>query len=148
VLLAQQTAANLRSRPGDTIRIQRAGRPAVVATVTGVVDLPLADTLFQKVGAPPQSQPSAPPDNLLLLPSATFSRLLGNSPFKVQIHVARRPPAQSSPGAAYQAVVGAGRNFEAQLAGGALVGNNVAAALDAARSDGAYAHATVSLCCS
>ena len=139
VLLGQQTAANLRSRPGDTIRIQRAGRPAVVATVTGVVDLPLADTLFQKVGAPPQSQPSAPPDNLLLLPSATFSRLLGNSPFKVQIHVARRPPAQSSPEAAYQAVVGAGRNLEAQLAGGALVGNNVAAALDAARSDAAYA---------
>ena len=28
VLLAQQTAANLRVRPGDTIRIERAGRPA------------------------------------------------------------------------------------------------------------------------
>ena len=117
VLLGQQTAANLRCRPGDTIRIQRAGRPAVIATVAGVVDLPLADTLFQKVGSPPQSQPAAPPDNVLLLPSATFSRLLGNSASKVQIHVARRPPAQSSPEAAYKTVVGAGRNLEAQLAG-------------------------------
>jgi putative ABC transport system permease protein len=49
VLLAQQTAANLRARPGDTIRIERAGRPAVSVVVAGVVDLPLADTLFQKV---------------------------------------------------------------------------------------------------
>jgi putative ABC transport system permease protein len=139
VLLAQQTAANLRARPGDTMRIERAGRPAISVTVAGVVDLPLADTLFQKVGAPLQSQPSAPPDNVLLLPSATFTQLLGNGPLKIQIHVARRAPAQSNPATAYQTVIAAGRNLEARLAGTGLVGNNVAAALDAARSDAAYA---------
>jgi putative ABC transport system permease protein len=138
-LLAQQTAANLRARPGDTISIERAGRPAISVPVAGVVDLPLADTLFQKVGAPPQSQQSAPPDNVLLLPSATFTKVLGDGPFTIQIHVARRAPAQSSPAAAYKAVVGAGHNLEAQLAGAAVVGNNVGAALDAARSDAAYA---------
>ena len=31
-LLGRRTAANLRSRPGDTIRIERDGRPAVIAT--------------------------------------------------------------------------------------------------------------------
>jgi len=139
VLLAQQTAANLRARTGDTIRIESAGRPAVSVPVAGVVDLPLADTLFQKVGAPPQSQPTAPPDNVLLLPSAMFTRLLGRGPFTVQIHVARRAPAQSSPAAAYKTLVGAAHNLEAQLAGAGLVGNNLAAALDAARSDAAYA---------
>ncbi len=117
VLLAQQTAANLRVRPGDTIRIERAARRAVSVAVAGVVDLPLPDTLFQKVEAPPQSQPSTPPDNVLLLPSATFTKLLGDGPFTVQIHVARRARAQSSPAAAYKAVVGAGHNLEAQLAG-------------------------------
>src|SRR4029453_10305992 len=139
VLLAQQTAANLNARPGDTIHIQRVGRPAITVAVAGVVDLPLADTLFQKVGAPPRSQPSAPPDNVVLLPSATFTKMLSDGPFTVQIHVARRAPAQSSPAAAYKAVVVAGRNLEAQLAGAGVVGNNVGAALDAARSDAAYA---------
>jgi putative ABC transport system permease protein len=139
VLLAQQTAANLRARPGDTIRIERAHRPAVSVPVAGVVALPFADALFQKVGAPPQSQPSAPPDNVLLLPSATFTKVLGDGPSTIQIHVARRAPAQSRPAAAYKAVVGAGHNLEAQLAGAGVVGNNVGAALDAARSDAAYA---------
>jgi putative ABC transport system permease protein len=139
VLLAQQTAANLRARPGDTIRIERAGRPAVSVAVAGVVNLPFAGTLFQKVGAPPQSQPSVPPDNVLLLPSATFTKMLSDGPFTVQIHVARRAPAQSSPAGAYKAVVEAGHKLEAQLAGAGVIGNNVGAALDAARSDAAYA---------
>ena len=38
-----------------------------------MVDLPQADTLFQKVGAPAQSQPTAPPDNVLLLPAPVRS---------------------------------------------------------------------------
>jgi putative ABC transport system permease protein len=139
VLLVQQTAAKLNARPGDTIRIERVGRPAISVAVAGVVDLPLAATLFQKVGAPRKSQPSVIPDNVLLLPSVTFTKMLGDGPFTVQIHVARRAPAQSSPAAAYQAVVGAGHNLEAQLAGAGVVANNVGAALDAARGDAAYA---------
>ena len=46
-------------------------------TIDGVVELPQADSLFQKVGAPPQSQLQAPPDNVVLLPSARFQRAFG-----------------------------------------------------------------------
>jgi putative ABC transport system permease protein len=107
------------------------------------VDLPQADTLFQKVGAPPQSQPTAPPDNVVVLPAGTFAALLGNGAAKAavttQIHAARRPPAASSPAAAYRLAAAAAHNLEAKLAGAGIVGNNVAAALDGARSDAAYA---------
>ncbi|MEY2464200.1 MAG: putative transport system permease protein, partial [Acidimicrobiaceae bacterium] len=37
VLLAQQTAANLHAKPGDTIAIGRTGLPAAKVTVAGVV---------------------------------------------------------------------------------------------------------------
>ncbi|MFI5828497.1 ABC transporter permease [Streptomyces sp. NPDC051578] len=60
VLLAQQTAANLHAAPGDTVIVHMPGIAPVAVPVAGVVDLPQADSLFQKVGAPPQSQPSAP----------------------------------------------------------------------------------------
>ena len=75
VLLAQQTAANLHAKPGDTVRIGRAGLPAASVRVDGVVDLPQADSFFQQVGAPVGAQPQAPPDNVILLPQGTFNRL-------------------------------------------------------------------------
>ena len=40
--------------------------------VDGVVDLPTADSLFQKVGAPVGAQPQAPPDNVLLVPERAW----------------------------------------------------------------------------
>src|SRR5205823_4138794 len=43
------------------------------------------------------------------------------------------------PSAAFSAVSGAARHLEARLAGAALVGDNLAATLDAARSDALYA---------
>src|SRR5439155_6113048 len=61
VLLAQQTAANLHAGPGDTITIGRAGLPAVTVRVDGIVDLPEADSLVQRVGAPVGPQPPASP---------------------------------------------------------------------------------------
>jgi putative ABC transport system permease protein len=75
VLVAQQTAANLHVVPGDTITLTLAGSRTASVRVAGVVDLPQANSLFQKVGAPPASQPSAPPDNVLLLPAATFTAI-------------------------------------------------------------------------
>ncbi|MFC7589554.1 hypothetical protein ACFQYP_42080 [Nonomuraea antimicrobica] len=60
-LLAQQTAANLHAAPGATITVRRPGLPDAPVTVTGVVELPAADSLFQRVGAPPGGQPQAPP---------------------------------------------------------------------------------------
>ena len=77
-LLAQQTAANLHARPGDTVSIGRAGAAPVVVTVAGVVDLPQADSLFQKVGAPPTAQPPAPPANVSRMPRANFDAAMSN----------------------------------------------------------------------
>jgi putative ABC transport system permease protein len=145
VLIAQQTASNLRVKPGDSIVIGRAGMTPITVTIDGVVDLPQADTFFQKVGAPVGSQPSAPPDNVVLLPLATwhtlFDALATSQPSQVhqQVHVRldRRLPA--SPADAFDQVSGAAHNLESRLAGAGLVGNNIGAALDAARSDAAYA---------
>ncbi len=145
VLLAQQTAANLHAAPGDTITITRAGLPPMTVTVAGIVDLPLADSLFQKVGAPAGAQRTAPPDNLLLLPTdqwqQIFDPLAAARPDLVstQIHVRLDHQLPADPAAAYTSVTAAAHNFEAATTGGAVVGNNLGAALDAARADAAYA---------
>src|SRR4029079_16020194 len=72
VLLAQQTAANLHAAVGDTISIGRAGLAPVQVRVNGIVDLPQADSLFQRIGVIASAQPKAPPDNVLLLPMAQW----------------------------------------------------------------------------
>ena len=145
VLLAQQTAANLHAAPGATVTVGRPGLPGARVRVDGVVELPQADSLFQKVGAPAGAQPSAPPDNVLLLPAgqwhALFDSLAASRPDQVrtQIHARldRRLPAD--PAAAFTTVDRAARNLETRLSGAALVGDNLGAALGAARSDALYA---------
>jgi putative ABC transport system permease protein len=145
MLLAQQTAANLHAKPGDLVQIARAGLAPVQIRVDGVVDLPQANSLFQKAGAPPSSQPAAPPDNVVLLPESQwhslFDPLAAARPDLVstQIHVARTRALPADPAAAYAQVSGAAHNLEAHTAGGAVVGDNLGAALDAARADAAYA---------
>lgn len=144
VLIAQQTAANLHVAPGDTVSIIEKGLPPRTVRVDGVVDLPQADTLFQKVGAPAQSQPQAPPDNVLLLPAATFTAVLGDLAaarpdlVTTQVHAARSHRLAPDPAVAYTQITAAAHNLEAKAAGGALVGNNLGAALDAARGDALY----------
>jgi putative ABC transport system permease protein len=145
VLLAQQTAANLHARPGDTISIGRAGLPPASVRVDGVVDLPQADSFFQQVGAPVGAQPKAPPDNVILLPEATFQRIEGPvaklRPDLVvtQIHAALSRALPGSPQAAFAQVSGHARNLETALAGTGLVGDNLGTALDQARKDALYA---------
>jgi len=156
VQVAQQTASNLHIRPGDQISIGLGTSPSATVTVAGVVDLPQADSLFQKVGAPVGAQPSAPPDNVVLMPAATFATAIGGPsttqatptvgdrngamvPVTTQVHVARTAPLPTDPAAAYAEVLGAAHNLEATLAGSGVVGDNVGAALGAARSDAAYA---------
>src|SRR5690348_5891638 len=145
VLVGQQTAANLHAAPGDMVSIGRAGLAPVNVRVAAVIDLPLADSLFQTVGAPAGAQPAAPPDNVLLLPAplwhATFDPLATDRPdlLSTQIHVLRDHQLPADPAAAFSTATAAGHNLEARSAGGALVGNNLAAALDAARQDAAYA---------
>ena len=147
VLLAQQTAANLHAGLGDTITIGRTGLEPVTVRVDGVVDLPQADSLFQKVGLPAGAQPQAPPDNVLLLPESLWHRffdpLAASRPDQVhtQIHARLDHRLPSDPAAAFTTVTGEARNLEVRLAGAGTVGDNLGAALDAARGDALYAQA-------
>lgn len=145
VLLAQQTAANLHAAPGDFIKIVRAGLDPVSLRVDEVVDLPQADTLFQKVGAPIGAQPQAPPDNVVLLPASqwhhVFDPLAAARPdlVRTQVHVQRTRQLPNDPAGAYTSVSNTARNLEVTLAGAGLVGDNLGATLAAARSDALYA---------
>ncbi|MEV4509193.1 ABC transporter permease [Dactylosporangium sp. NPDC049525] len=142
VLIAQQTAANLRARPGSVITVARPGLPAAQVTVDGVVDLPHADTMLTLDPAA-----TAPPDNVLLLPTATFTALF--DPLRAdrsdllagQIHVRTTRQLPADPGTAYTDSTGAAHHLDAALAGAGQSTDNLAAALDAARSDAAYAAA-------
>ncbi|MBN9218349.1 MAG: ABC transporter permease [Mesorhizobium sp.] len=146
VLIAQQTAANLHVGPGDMISIKRIGLPSANVKVAGVIDLPDADSLFQAVGLPPQAAPLAPPDNVLILPPQDWQQLfeaqqkMRPDTARLQLHVrldhTTLPP---DPVSAYNFVTGAEKNFEAKVAGQALVANNLGARLDAVRQDALYA---------
>ncbi|MFF1695508.1 FtsX-like permease family protein [Streptomyces sp. NPDC058257] len=142
VLLAQQAASNLHVAPGDTVDIRLPGTAVRQVRVAGVVDLPQADSLFQKAGAPAQSQPTAPPDNVILLPSADFASLTAHAPaagVTTQIHAVRDAKLPSDPASAFNTVTRAAHNLEARASGAAIVGNNLGAALDSARQDALYA---------
>jgi putative ABC transport system permease protein len=162
VQIAQQTASNLHVQPGDSVTVALPGRAPTTVRIDGVVDLPQADTLFQKVGAPSTSQPSAPPDNVILVPDTAFAAAstgaandpstsastsasaaapTGASPaaVTVQLHVRRDAPLPADPAGAYESDTGAARNLEAHLTGTVTVGDNLGSALAAARSDAAYA---------
>lgn len=142
VLLAQQTAANLHAGPGDSVEVARVGLPPVMVVVDGVVDLPHADSLFQNVGAPSGSQPQAPPDNVLLLPAARWHEAFdGVADTRTQVHARIDHHLPADPVSAFNAVAGRARNLEATLAGSGAIGDNLAATLDAARSDALYAEA-------
>jgi putative ABC transport system permease protein len=138
-VLAQQTAANLHVAPGDAVQIGRPGLAPVDVVVSGVVDLPQADSLFQKVGAPPATQPVAPPDNVLLLGldqwHRVFDPLTAARPdlISTQIHTAVEHALPRDPASAYTEVSAAAHNLEARSAGDARVGDNLGAALAAAR---------------
>ena len=138
VLLAQQTAANLHARPGDKVSIRRPGQPPATVRVDGVVDLPQADSLFQKVGAPAGAQPQAPPDNVILLPQREFARL-ERSGVRTQVHARLSHALPGSPSRAFTEVSGRALNLETRLAGAGLVGDNLGTALDQARQDALYA---------
>lgn len=145
VLVFQQTASNLHVAPGDTITVARPGAKPARVTVGGVIDLPFADSLFQKVGAPPGAQLSAPPDNVILLPAAEFARvqapIIANRPelIRTQIHVVLSHRLASGPSAAFADVAARAHNLESRLTGAGLVGDNLGVALDTARQDALYA---------
>ncbi len=145
-LIAQQTAANLHVGVGDPVSIERLGVGPTQVTVAGIVSLPNADSMFQAIGMPKGAGPQAPPDNVLLLPLAQWHALFDPQTsvrpdsVRSQLHVGlthsglARDPAQ-----AYLQVERMANNFEARVAGSALVGNNLAARLEGARADALYA---------
>ncbi len=145
VLLAQQTAANLHAAPGDTVTIGRQGFAPVTVRIDGIVDLPTADSFFQKVGAPQQSQPTAPPDNVLILPPAQwhtfFEPVAAARPDLVttQFHADFAQKLPVDPAAAYSAVIAQAHNLELKLGGAGLVGDSLGAELGKARADSLYA---------
>jgi putative ABC transport system permease protein len=145
VLLTQQTATNLHAAPGDVVTMSVTGQAEIPVTVSGIIELSNADSLFQKVGAPANSQPKAPPDNVVVVPDTTwhqlFDPLAAARPDLVstQIHTDYTSVLPPDPSAAYRKVLGDGHHVELTLAGSGLVGNNLAAKLAASRSDSLYA---------
>jgi putative ABC transport system permease protein len=140
VLLAQQTAANLGAAPGSTVTIHLANGAAVRRVVAGVVDLPQADSFFQVVGTASGAGASAPPDNVIFVPPTLFASSTRGSVPTQQFHVRLdHSMLASDPAAAYQSVTDLANHFALSSAGGALIGDNLAASLLGAREDALYA---------
>jgi putative ABC transport system permease protein len=145
VLIAQQTAANLHVAVGDSLSVIRAGMPPVETRVDGVIDLPQADALFQAIGVPPGASPQAPPDNVLVVPMATWRSWFDSQgaprsdAAQMELHVRLDHTLPPDPGNAFLFVQRLARNFEARAAGSAIVGDNLAARLDGVREDALYA---------
>ncbi|HTN97962.1 MAG TPA: FtsX-like permease family protein, partial [Nordella sp.] len=145
-LLAQQTAANLHAAPGDRVTIDRLGAPAVPVTVAGIVEMPSADQFFQVVGATGRAAPTAPPDNVILLPAARWRDLFETQLDAMPQTAARQIHASidhgrlaADPVAAYVDATGLANNLSARLAGEGVIADNLAARLDGVRLDALFA---------
>ena len=142
VLLQQQTAANLAATVGSTVSVVGGGS----AKVGGVVDLPNADSFFQVVGAPAGAAVRPAPDDVLLVPPSLFGVLTAHADVVHQIHVRLdHASLPADPGSAAQEVTRRANHFVAAVAGGALVGDGLSAALSAGREDALYAQLLVLL---
>ena len=145
ILIAQQTAANLHVSVGDTITITRMGLPPLTARIDGIVDLPQADAIFQAIGVPPGAAPQAPPDNVLVVPTDVWHKwfdpqsVARQGTVRMQLHVRLGTTLPDDPRDAYVYVQQLAHNFEARVVGSAIVGDNLAARLDAVRADALYA---------
>jgi putative ABC transport system permease protein len=139
-LLFQQTAANLALAPGGRISVHTTSGTRAV-TVDGIVDLPAEDSFFQVVGLAPGAGVSAPPDNVLLVRPHTFTRLVGRTTVVHQLHVGfTHGGLPADPQTAAIAIQGRANHFQATVAGGALVGDNLGTALTLAGEDARYAN--------
>jgi putative ABC transport system permease protein len=145
ILIAQQTAANLHVSVGDSVTVLRRGLPPVVARIDGVIDLPQADALFQAVGVPAGAAPQAPPDNVLVVPLDLWHKwfdqqsVVRQGTVHTQLHVRLDHKLPPDPRDAFVYVEQLARNYESRVVGNALVGDNLAARLDAVREDALYA---------
>jgi putative ABC transport system permease protein len=146
VMIAQQTAANLHVGVGDQVTIHRPDLPPETVTISGVVDLPDADAMFQAIGVPPGSAPQAPPDNVMILPLPQWRAIFApegtpsRDDIRWQIHASLdRAGLPESPLDAFRSATIEGHNLGLRVSGQAMLGNNLAARLDAVREDALYA---------
>ncbi len=144
--LQQQTASNLGAAPGATVQVLLAGGGSAPLQVGRVVDLPAADSFFQVVGAPAGAGASAPPDNVVLVGPDDFARLTAGTTAVHQLHVRfRHDTLPHDPAQAADLSTRRANAYAATVAGGALVGDSLGAALSAAREDALYAQLLVLL---
>ena len=145
---AQQTASNLHAAPGEHGH-RRSGRgPAAPRHGSPASSTcPHADSLFQKVGAPPRRPAGGAARQRAAAargrPSAgSRARRSPRRPelIRTQIHVRLSHRLPASPSAAFDAITARAHNLESRLTGTGLVGDNLGTALDTARkSDALYA---------
>ncbi|MEP7091680.1 MAG: FtsX-like permease family protein [Nocardioidaceae bacterium] len=139
-MLFQQTAANLAVEPGGGVSVRSASGLRSV-TVDGIVDMPAEDSFFQVVGLAPGAGVSAPPDNVLLVSPTVFRSVIGSTTVVHQLHVGfTHGGLPADPQTAAIAVQGRANHFQAAVAGGALVGDNLGTALTLAGEDARYAN--------
>jgi putative ABC transport system permease protein len=145
VLIAQQTAANLHVSVGDLVTVKRVGLAPVKVKISGVMDLPNADSLFQAVGMPQNATPQAPPDNVLLMSSSMWHQLFDEQmktrpdSVKTQLHLNISHQLPHDPSSAYVYVQQLANHVEALISGSGIIGNNLAARLGGVREDSLYA---------
>lgn len=146
VLIASQTATNLRVTAGATVSLQRVGLPPVDVVIAGVVALPNADAMFQSIGVPKGTAPQAPPDNVLIMPMVMWHSLFdaqrSSRPdtVRTQLHVRlARTVLPSDPGTAFLQAVSLASSVTLLVPGDAAIANNLAGRLDSVRADALYA---------
>jgi putative ABC transport system permease protein len=145
ILIAQQMAANLGVGVGDRVFIGRSGMPGASVRVDGIIDFTAPQQLLLPAGVVASTQAPVP-DNVLIVPAARwhtlFDALAHRHPglIRRQVHANLAHGAlPRDPSAAFTRALGLAKNLETRAAGGAIVQNNLASALDAARGDSLYA---------
>jgi putative ABC transport system permease protein len=147
VLAAQQTAANLHVSVGDIVTIQRpGGLQAAEVKIDGIISLPDAESIFQKVGTPSGTGPQAPPDNVLVLPVDLWHRLFSEQravqpdSVRSEVHVrTSRRDLPATPEAAYGWELRQVNHLEVSIGGRGVVVNNLASKIVNVRGDALYA---------
>jgi putative ABC transport system permease protein len=146
VLIAQQAAANLHVKPGDIITIKRINLPPVNLKISGIIDLPFADSMFQDIGIKKSLQAQSPPDNVLVIPIHQWHKFFDKQEkirpdtIKKELYVSlKHSSLPNSPKNAYIFTSRLANNIESIMAGKVAVGNNIANSLSAAKTDGSYA---------
>ena len=159
IAISQDMGTNLGARVGDTIAVQLPGRAGLLrATVTGILNIKLADTVFRPIDPALRGLSSNPPVNVVLIPYETFqvryAAVLGaqggTTPTDVvtkaapavstQIHLRLdRAAIPADPAQAQTWLTGVRRDLEKPFAGQVVVADNLYGALDSARTDTIWA---------